>query len=166
MSGNETIREMRREERSSHAVYGQVIVTATLVADRLYATDALMSLLMLWGSVLVLVVAHTYSALIAEIGRRGRWLTYVERHMLIRDNIPLAAAVVLPTILLVAAGLGWIGLAVAMDLSVLLSLASLFALGAYQARMVGASLSHQLAVGLLGGAMGIVVVAAEVVLAH
>ena len=166
MSGNETIRERRREERGSHAVYGLVIVTATLVADRLYATDALMSLLMLWGSVLVLVVAHTYSALIAEVGRRGRWLTHVERHVLIRDNTPLAAAVVLPTILLLAAGLGWISLTAAMDLSVLLSMASLFALGAHQARTVGAPLSHQLAVGLVGGALGMIVVAAEVVLAH
>ena len=166
MSGIEMVREMRREERSSHAVYGLVIVTATLLADRLYATDALMSLLMLWGAVLVLVVAHMYSALIAEIGQRGRRLTHVERHVLIRDNVPLAAAVILPTILLLAAGLGLIGLTVAMDLSVLLSLASLFALGAYQARAVGAPPSHQLTVGLLGGALGIIVVAAEVVLAH
>ena len=166
MADEEQVREMRIEERSSHAIYGLVIVTATLVADRLYATDALLSLAVLWAAVLVLVVAHTYSALIAELGRRGRRLTYLERRVLIADNLPLAAAVVVPTLLLLAAALGWIGLAVAMDLSIIVSLASLFGLGAYQARRVGAPPSQQLAIGLLGGTLGLIVVIAEVVLAH
>jgi len=163
---DERIGEMRIEERTSHAVYGLIIVTATLVADRLYATDALASLAVLWAAVLVLVVAHTYSALIAELGLRGRRLTYLERHVLIADNLPLAAAVVVPTLLLLAAALDWIGLAVAIDLSIVVSLAALFGLGAYQARRVGAPPSRQLAIGLLGGALGLVVVFAEVVLAH
>ena len=93
-------------ERSSHAVYGLVIITATLVADRVHATDALVSLLALWGATLVLVLAHTYSALIAELSRRGHRLTYAERHVLIADNIPLATSVVVPSVLLAAAGVG------------------------------------------------------------
>lgn len=166
MGGEDRVREMRIEERSSHAVYGLIIVTATLVADRLYATDALVSLAVLWTAVLVLVVAHIYSALIAELGLRGRRLTHLERHVLIADNLPLAAAVVVPTLLLLAAALGWIGLHLAIDLSILVSLASLFGLGAYQARRVGAPPSHQLAIGLVGGAIGLIVVIAEVALAH
>lgn len=42
------------------------------MADRLDATDALVSLVVLWAAVLVFVVAHTYLALIAELGLRGR----------------------------------------------------------------------------------------------
>lgn len=166
MSSDDKVREMRLEERSSHAVYGLIIVTATLVADRLYATDALISLAVLWTSVLVLVLAHTYSALIAELGQRGRRLTYLERHVLIGDNIPLGTAVIVPTILLVAAALGWLELAVAIDLSIIVSLAALFVVGAYQTRKTGAPLSHQFAVGLVGGGLGLIVVIAEVALAH
>ena len=158
--------ETRRFERSSHAIYGLVIITATLVADRLHATDALVSLLALWGATLVLVLAHTYSALVAELGRYGHRLTYVERHVLIADNIPLAASVVVPTILLAAAGLGLLELAVAIDLSIILSIAALFGLGAFQARQQGAPLSHQFAIGLLGGVLGLIIVIAEVALAH
>ena len=106
LGGEDPIEEVRDVERSSHAVYGLVIITATLVADRLHATDALVSLLALSGATLVLVLAHTYSALIAELSRRGHRLTYAERHVLIADNIPLATSVVVPSVLLAAAGVG------------------------------------------------------------
>lgn len=156
----------RSVERSSHAIYGLIIITATLVAERTHATDALLSLLGLWGAALVLVLAHTYAALLAELGQLGHRLNYVERHVLIFDNIPLAVSVLLPTILLSAAGLGVIGVTLAIDLSIILSLCSLFALGAYQARRQGAGAAHQIGIGSLGSALGILVVLAEVTLAH
>ena len=166
LGGEDPIEEVRDVERSSHAVYGLVIITATLVADRLHATDALVSLLALWGATLVLVLAHTYSALIAELSRRGHRLTYMERHVLIADNIPLATSVVVPSVLLAAAGVGILDLALAIDLSILLSIAALFGVGAYQARQEGAPPSHQVAIGVLGGVLGIIIVVAEVALAH
>jgi hypothetical protein len=155
-----------RIERSSHAIYGLIIITATLVADRQYAEDALISLLALWGAALVLLLAHTYSALLAELGEQGHGLNYVERHVLIADNIPLSVSVVIPTVLLVMAGLGLVELRIAIDLSILLSLASLFIVGSYQARKQGASLMRQLGIGGLGGVLGIIVVIAEVSLSH
>ena len=158
--------QQRRVERSSHAVYGLIIITAALVADRQYAEDALTSLLALWGAALVLVLAHTYAALVAELGQRGDRLDHVERHVLIADNLPLAASVVVPSILLVLSGLGLLHLRLAIDLSIVLSLASLFVLGADQARRQGAALSRQLVIAALGGLLGIVVIAAEVMLAH
>lgn len=158
--------ELRAVERSSHALYGLVIITATLVADRLHATDAFVSLAALWGATLVLVLAHLYSALVAEMGLRGHPLTYRQRHVLILDNIPLAASVVVPTILLVAAGLGLLRLDVAIDLSIVLSLGALFGLGAYQARQQGAPPRYQLTIGVLGGGLGLIIIAAEVALAH
>ena len=86
--------------------------------------------------------------------------------MLIVDNIPLAASVVVPTILLVAAGLGLLRLDVAIDLSIVLSLGALFGLGAYQARQQGAPLRYQLTIGVLGGGLGLIIIVAEVALAH
>jgi hypothetical protein len=156
----------RTEERSSHAIYGLIIITATLVADREHAETALISMLVLWGAALVLVLAHIYSGLIAELGTSDRRLTYAERHVLVIDNIPVAASVLLPTILLVAAGLGLMDLRVAIDLSILLSVASLFAVGLYQAREQGAPIAHQLSIGALGAALGVFVIIAEVTLSH
>ena len=158
--------EERAVERSSHAIYGLIIITATLVADRSYAENAWVSMVVLWGAALVLLLAHVYSSLIARLSSSDRRLTYAERHLLIVDNIPVAASVILPTMLLVAAGLGIVGLWVAIDLSILLSVGSLFAVGMYQARKQGAPLAHQLAIGALGAALGVIVIIAEVTLSH
>jgi hypothetical protein len=153
-------------ERSAHAIYGLIIVTSTLVADRVIAEDAVTSLLVLWGAAFVLVLAHVYSAMVAEVGERGRWLTHAERHVLILDNAPLLAAVIVPSALLVAAALGWIELAIALDLAIILSIGALFAVGVYQARRQGASLHLQLALGGIGGLIGVLIILLEVFLAH
>jgi len=154
------------EAEARHAIYGLIIITATLVADREHAEDALVSLLVLWGAALVLVLAHVYSGLIAQLGEGDRRLTYAEQHVVIIDNIPVAASVILPTILLVLAAWGLLDLRVAIDLSILLSVASLFAVGSYQARKQGAPVGHQVGIGALGGALGLIVIAAEVTLSH
>ena len=119
---------------------------------------------MLWGAGLVLIVAHVYSAIVAEVGAEGTWLSHTERHVLIVDNIPVLAAVVVPSILIMVAGLGLVSLDVALDLSIVLSLTALFALGAYQARRSGATLGVQIGIGALGGIVGIFVIALEVLL--
>jgi hypothetical protein len=151
-------------EQSAHAIYGLIIITAALVADREGAEDALTSLLVLWGAGLVLILAHVYSAIVGEVGAEGQWLSHAERHVLIVDNIPVLAAIVVPSLLMMVAGLGLISLDLAIDLSIVLSVAGLFALGTYQARRSGASVGVQLGVGALGGAVGIVVIALEVYL--
>ena len=154
----------QQAERSAHAIYGLIIITSALVADREGAEDALTALLALWGAGLILILAHVYSAIVAEAGAEGRLLSHAERHVLIVDNIPVLAAVVVPSVLIMAAGLGLIDLDFAIDLSILTSVAALFALGAYQARRGGASVAVQLGVGVLGGAGGVVVIVLEVVL--
>lgn len=155
---------LRAAERSSHAIYGLIIVTAALVADREAAHSVPAALQLLWGAGLVLIAAHIYSAIVAEVSTEGSWLSHAQRHVLIVDNVPVLMAVVVPTILIVGSGLGLMTLEVALDLSITLSLAALFALGAYQARRAGAKLQLQLGIGALGGIVGIVVIALEVYL--
>ena len=158
--------EEQRVERSSHAIYGLIIITSTLVADRLAVEDWRTSLELVWVAGLVLVLAHVYSAVIAEVGGKGRFLSHAERHVIIADNIPVLAAIVVPTLLLLAAGLGWLPLSLAVDLAIVLSIAALFVLGAYQARRQGAGRGVQVGLGLLGGFIGMTVVALEVALGH
>ena len=92
--------------------------------------------------------------------------SHTQRHVLIVDNIPVLAAVVMPSILIMVAGLGLVSLDVALDASVVLSLTALYALGAYQARRSGATLGMQIGIGALGGIVGIFVIALEVLLEH
>lgn len=154
--------DQRRAERSSHAIYGLIIITAALVADREAAHDIRAALQLLWGAGLVLVIAHIYAAIVAEVGAEGMWLSHAQRHVLIVDNIPVLAAVVVPSLLIIASGLGLMTLDMALDLSIVFSLAALFALGAIQARRSGASLRVQLGIGALGGLAGIIVIALEI----
>ena len=156
----------RDPERSSHAIYGLIIITSSLVADRLVAEDALESLLLLWGAGLVLLLAHIYAAAVAEVGDRGRWLNHAERHVLITDNLPVLASLVAPTALLLAAAFGWIELSIALDVAIGVSIASLFVVGAIQARRQGATLAVQTALGLMGGLIGLVVIGLEVWISH
>ena len=160
------VSEERSVERSSHAIYGLLIITSTLVADRIVVEDWVTSLLVVWGAGVVLVLAHVYSALVAEMGAKGRFLSHAERQVLITDNIPVLAAIVAPTLLLVASGLGAIDLSLAIDVAIALSIVALFAVGAFQARQQGAGLAVRVGLGLLGGGIGMVVVALEVALGH
>jgi hypothetical protein len=156
----------QRDERSAHAIYGLIIITSTLVADRLVSEDPLQSLALVWGAGIVLLLAHVYSAAVAEAGGRGRWLNHAERHLLIVDNVPVLAALIAPTVLLLAAELGIMELRAALDLAVLFSIGALFVVGAFQARRQGASLGVQMTLGLMGGIIGAAVVLLEVWMGH
>ena len=155
-----------RSERSAHAIYGLVIITSALVADRELAHTASESLLVLWGAGAVLLLAHLYSALVAELGVKGRFLSHAERHLLIADNSPLLAAVVMPSVLIVLAGIGALSLSAAIDLSIAMAVVALFVVGAYQARSGGDTLAFQLGIGALGAIMGLLIILLEVSVGH
>jgi hypothetical protein len=153
-------------ERTAHAIYGLVIITASLVADLELSADALTSLTILWGAGLVLAVAHIYSSLVAEIAEKGRFLTLSERELLLGDNLPVLAALIAPTALLLGAAAGVIDLSLAIDLSIAVSVGLLFLVGAHEVRQRGARPSVQIGIGLVGIVVGVAVIALEVNLGH
>ena len=162
----ESVPEERRSERSSHAIYGLIIVTSALVADRQHVEDALTALLVVWGAGAVLLLAHLYSAFVGEAGTKGRWLSHAERHLLIEDNVPVLWSIVVPTVLISLAGLGFMDLAVAVDISIVAAVAGLFAVGVIQSRKSGATTATQLGIGVLGVIVGVIVIVLEVALGH
>ena len=155
-----------RSERSAHAIYGLIIVTTALAADRAFAEDAFAALVTVWGAGLVLLCAHLYSALVAELGTKGRLLSHAEQHILIADNLPLLASVVIPTVLLIIAGLGVMELELAISLSIAAAVVALFLVGAHQAAESGASVVMRIVVGAVGAGLGVAVIVLELVLAH
>ena len=91
----------RRAERLSHALYGLIIVTATLVAEQSHVTEASHALGLLLGTALVLVLAHTYSAVIAERTVEGHGLGSVGRRLVVEDNLPVLFAIIVPALLFI-----------------------------------------------------------------
>jgi len=158
--------EEHRSERSSHAIYGLIIITSALVADREHVDDPLTALLLVWGAGIVLLLAHLYSAFVGETGTKGRWLSHTERHLLIADNVPVLWSIVVPTLLISLAGIGLIELGAAIDVSIVAAVAGLFAVGVIQSRKSGAPVATQVGIGVIGVIVGVIVIALEVALGH
>lgn len=151
----------RKTERLSHALYGLIIVTATLVAEKGHVTEVVDALGLLLGTALVLLLAHTYSAMMAERTVEGHSLGLASRHLVVKDNLPVLIAVVVPAALFVLAGADVITLQGAYAASIVFSLLALFALGMFEGRAASMSWAHSIVSAAAAGTIGLIVVAVE-----
>jgi hypothetical protein len=151
----------REAERLSHALYGLIIVTAALGAEKAHITEVVDALGLLLATALVLLLAHTYSAVMAERAVAGASLGSVGRRMVIADNIPVLSAVVVPAILFTLAGADVMTLQTAFTAAIVFSLAALFGVGLYEGRRASMGWIHSLLSGAAAGAIGVIVVAIE-----
>ena len=151
----------RRAERLAHALYGLIIVTATLVAEQGHVTEVVDALGLLLGTALVLLLAHTYSGVMAERAVEGHSLGSLGRRIVVEDNLPVLIAIVAPGLLFILAGLGAISLDTAYTAAIVFSLVALFGLGLYEGRVASMSWFHSLISGAAAGAIGLIVVAFE-----
>lgn len=151
----------RRAERLSHALYGLIIVTATLVAEQSHVTEVSDALGLLLGTALVLLLAHTYSAAMAERTVEGGNLGGFGRRMIVEDNLPVLLAVVVPVVLFLFAGADVIALGTAYSAAIVFSLMALFGVGVYEGRVASLGWFHSLLSGTAAGAIGVIVVLVE-----
>lgn len=151
----------RRAERLSHALYGLIIVTATLVAEQSHVTEVIDAIGLLLGTALVLLLAHTYSATMAERATEGHSLGSVGRLLVVEDNLPVLLAIVIPALLFALAGFGAITLATAYTAAIGFSLVALAGLGIYSGRSASMSWTHSVVSGAAAGTIGLIVVAVE-----
>lgn len=150
-----------RAERLNHALYGLIIITATLAAEMAHVEEVGEALALLMSSALVLVLAHTYSAFMAERAMEGKPLTAVAKRLVVADNLPVVSAVVVPGVLFIVAGIGWIELSVAFGLSIGFTIAALFALGMYEAHMAEMGGIQKFVSGIGAAAIGGLIVGIE-----
>ena len=151
----------RRAERLSHALYGLIIVTATLVAEKGHVTEVSDALGLLLGTALVLLLAHTYSSAMAERAIDGGSLGSVGRRMIVEDNLPVLLAIVMPAVLFVLAGADVMMLDTAYTAAIAFSLVALFGLGLYEGKVASLNWFHSIVSGLAAGGIGVIVVAVE-----
>ena len=151
----------RSAERLSHALYGLIIVTATLVAEKRHVAEVADALGLLFGTALVLLLAHTYSAVVAERTIEGHSLGTVGRRIIVKDNLPVLFAIVGPALLFILAGFGAMDLQTAYAAAIMFSLAALFGLGLYEGRAASMSWPMSILSGTAAGAIGVIVVAFE-----
>ena len=164
MTGEDSAPEIgrfREAERLSHALYGLIIVTAALGAERVHIAEAAEALALLLSTAVVLVLAHPYSAAMAERAVSGASLGMEGRRTVVADNIPVLSAVVVPAILFMLAGADVMALQTAYRAAIAFSLAVLFGVGLYEGRRASMGWVHSTLSGAAAGAIGVFVVAIE-----
>lgn len=150
-----------RTERFAHAMYGLIIITAVLVAEAEHVTDAVDALLIVLGTGLVLLLAHTYVAVVAERTLLKHRLESNKRIEVLIDNVPVLIAVLAPSLLFIAAEAGAIEIETAFTWAIAFTVVALYAIGVLEGRRIGYSWARSLLVGLGGAFIGAVIIMVE-----
>ncbi len=145
----------------SHAIYGGIVVTAALVAEWGHVEEATEVIALLIVTGIVLFFAHTYSALIVGETDEAGISPPQQLMRTVRDEVSVVFEVAVPVVLFVLAELDVIGLNTAFRLSVGFMLVFLFVIGFAHARGAGRSALASVGLGLVGTALGLVVVFLE-----
>ena len=161
-TGEPALPDYRRAERLNHGLYGLVIITATLVAERDHVEEAWDAVAILAGTGLVLLLVHTYTAVMAERTVSRHALGSEGRLNVVSDNLPVVFAVIVPLVLLTLAALEVMDLDVAYNISVVIGVVLLFALGIVEGRRASLSPAMTLLGGLGAAAIGLVAIGVEV----
>jgi hypothetical protein len=138
-----------------------IIITAVLVAERPHVESAAGALGLLFGTALVLLLVHTYSAYMAVRLIAGHRLGPVGRRLVLRDNAPVSAAVVVPAVAFVLAALDVVSLETAFRVSIAFCLLALAVLGLLEARASGVGWPRSVASAAVAGGIGLLVVLVE-----
>ena len=158
---NKTIAPLRRAERFSHALYGLIIITAVLVAERPHVESAADALGLLFGTALVLLVVHTYSSVMAVRLVAGHRLEAVGRRLVLRDNAPVSAAVVVPAVAFGLAAAEVVSLETAFRVSIAFCVLALTVVGLLEARSSGVGWPRSVLSAATAGGIGLLVVLVE-----
>ena len=153
---------LQRSERLGHALYGLIIVTATVVAEKEHIEEPIHAIGLLAGIGLVLVLAHTYTGWIAERVVANERLGRVRRRLLVRNNLPVALAIVVPIALF---GLSWVGLITmeaAYVVSIGFNIVVLIAIGIYEGHRANMSWLGAVFSGAAAGGIGVFVILIEI----
>lgn len=151
-------------EALSKGVYGMIVLTAGLTELRLHETPASQVIGAVVGTGLVLVVAHSYSEVLAEGFTTG---SDRRRHAILRalwSNAPLVVGMIPALGLFALAAAGVLSLAGAYQSSTWWVLVMLFVFGAGAARAHGRRVATIMLAGVGASLLGTVVAGVELVL--
>lgn len=132
-----------------------------LVAEAAHITDPVEALLIVLGTGLVLLLAHTYVAVVAERTLLKHQLGSRERVDVLLDNLPVLIGVAGPSLLFIATWAGAIGIETAFRWAIAFSLVTLYGIGVLEGRRMGYTWPRSQLVGLSGALIGGAIIAIE-----
>jgi hypothetical protein len=144
------------------AVYGSILAAALVGAMFEESADARSMTLSLLGSVLILWVAHVWSAVIGDRVAEGRLFRNAEIREIATREWPLVEAGVLPVVLLAIAWIGWYSRHTGAVLALAAAVVQLVAWGMFAGHRTETSWYRALLFGLFDGVLGVVIVTLEI----
>ena len=155
-----------RVERLSHAVYGLILLTAGVGELWAHDEDPAVSAALIFGGAVVLVIAHSYSAFVANMATHDGLPPSSARVKNALDQLTLAIPAAMAVGIMLLAEADVIGLNAAYTATITLSLLALFALGVLIGHHRRWPVPATLVLGLVTAAIGGAVVAVEAAAAH
>ena len=154
--------------RVSAFIYGNILVLAALILLSPDGLETTRGFVFVLGVAFSTFIAHVASDIFAHLLRHpnGEGLSALLPHEL-KDSVPIAASAILPTVILVAARLGWLEAEPAWGIAVGVTLAQLSLLGPIAAWLAREPLSPwPLFAGILLALLIAVIALLKVVLTH
>jgi uncharacterized membrane protein len=151
-----------REYDYGSAVHGSILVAALAGAMFEESADARSMTLSLLGSMLVLWVAHAWSAVIGERVAEGALFRSAEIRAIAMRELPLVEAGVLPGVLLAIAWIGWYSRDTGAVLALAAAVLQLVGWGMFAGHRTETSWYKALLAGLFDGVLGVVIVLLEI----
>lgn len=152
---------VHQSERFAHALYGLIVITATLVAEQHHIDEPLDAIGILVGAAVVLFLIHLYIGVMAERAVTSERPRGAARTLLVVDNLPVMAAIAVPVAAFLLAHVGAITLSTAYVVSLVFSVAALMAAGAFQAWRTGMRGVSLIVSAVLAGGLGVLMIAVE-----
>jgi hypothetical protein len=153
-------------ETVAGTVYGTIVVMGAITAGSETAHEPWRLAAIVGATVVVLWLAHVYAHGLGEAIGRGRQLDRAELVSVARRELAIALAAVAPIAALVLGGLGFVRVSTAVWLALASGLATLTVQGVRYARLEGfGALGTAKSVGM-NLALGLVIVALKVIVAH
>jgi hypothetical protein len=152
--------------RLAHAIYGLIVLTATVGELRALGEDLATAAVVIAGAFVVLVIAHGYSQIVANTATHDRMptRTFMVANALDQLAIALPAAVAIAVLALSETGV--MSLDVAYDVVLAAAIVVLAATGVLVGRHHDLSRARTVALGAANVAVGVVIIGIEVLASH
>ncbi|MCW2972722.1 MAG: hypothetical protein JWN72_995 [Thermoleophilia bacterium] len=146
------------------AIYGTIIATALVAAQRHETPrDIVVTLL---GATVVLWLAHMWTGLVVGRVEHGPRFSRAKVAELFHQERALLTSGLLPALIVALAWVDWVERDTAVAIAVVAGLVELTAWGFYAARASETTIGARLVAGLVYGALGVGIVALEIVASH
>ncbi len=151
---------------SAKAVYGIILITASLIGFQLHPESAFIIALQVFLAGMVIVLAEVYADFIGERIQYRKELSNGARRKVLADGWVIGSVTLYPTVIFILSGFGWWTIDHAFTISYVVSLLALAGFGYISWLAAGESPQTSIVKSLIITAIGATVIVAKYLFGH